>query len=211
MLKFEETNRTLEIEVKAHRATIDQMTNQLQSFDRNHYGHRYQIDVIKAERDAALNDKENLKHELETVKSRLDSIQKAWQNARGELDQRETRFSSTELHFKQIENDLTYTKSCFEAFKQQISQLLSDGYVKVEAKEDEIKEKIRLLMQSSKDRGIVSQENFSFLSTNHFRSFRLLQIYKIKKNNLLNNFKINSINKKMSRKNVVIKKVIYMN
>lgn len=157
MLKMEETNRTLEIEVKSHRATIDQMTNQLQSFERNHCDHRRQIDSIRAERDIALNDKENLKHELETVKSRLESIQKAWQNARGELDQRETCFSSTELHFKQMENDLAYTKSCFDAFKQQIGQLLSDGYVKVEAKEEEIKEKIRLLMQSSKDRGLVSQ------------------------------------------------------
>ncbi|CAF4373864.1 unnamed protein product, partial [Adineta steineri] len=54
-----------------------------------------------------------------------------------------------------LENDVVYIKSCFDAFKQQIGQLLSDGYVKVEPKEDEIKEKVQLLMQSSKDRGVI--------------------------------------------------------
>ncbi|CAF3494707.1 unnamed protein product [Rotaria sordida] len=155
LIKIEEINRTLENESQANRSTLQQMSNQLHSFEQFNVNHRFQTDSIKAERDVALNDKETIKKELETVKSRLDSVQKAWQNARGELDQRETRFSSNELHLKQLENDALYSKSCFDAFKQQVSQLLSDGYVKVEPKEDEIKEKIRLLMQSSKDRGII--------------------------------------------------------
>ncbi|CAF1245039.1 unnamed protein product, partial [Adineta ricciae] len=155
MVKLEETNKLLEQDSQTNRATIQQMTNQLQSYDHNTIGHRLQIDAIKAERDAALHDKEMVKSELETVKSRLDSIQKAWQNTRGELDERQNRFSTNELHVKQLENDLAYSKSCFEAFKQQVGQLLSDGYVKVEPKEDEIKEKIHLLMQSSKDRGLI--------------------------------------------------------
>jgi len=162
MIKIEEKDRLLEDEVKANRSTIQQMSNQLHSYDYNNNNHRLQLDSIKAERDAALNDKETIKRELETVKSRLDSVQKAWQNTRGELDQRENRFSSSELHLKQLENDLLYAKSCFDAFKQQIGQLLSDGYVKVEPKEDEIKEKLHLLMQSSKDRGVVSL-NFYFI------------------------------------------------
>ena len=156
IVKLEELNRLLDNESQVNRSTIQQLSQQFRSFDQNNVGHRFQIDSMRAERDAALNEKETIKRELETVKSRLDSIQTAWQNARGELDQRETRFSSNELHIKQLENDLLYTKSCFDAFKQQIGQLLSDGYVKVEPKEDEIKEKIQLLMQSSKDRGIVS-------------------------------------------------------
>jgi len=137
------------------------MANQLHIHEQNAVSHRLQIDSIKAERDAALNDKETIRRELETVKSRLDSVQKAWQNTRGELDQRENKFSSHENHLKQLENDALYAKSCFDGFKQQVCQLLSDGYVKVEPKEDEIKEKIQLLMQSSKDRGVVSE---SFIS-----------------------------------------------
>jgi chromosome segregation ATPase len=136
------------------------MAHQLQIHEQNSINHRLAIDSIKAERDAALNDKESIKKELEAVKSRLDSVQKAWQNTRSELDQRENKFSSHESHLKQLENDALYAKSCFETFKQQVCQLLSDGYVKVEPKEEEIKEKIQLLMQSSKDRGVVS---FQFL------------------------------------------------
>jgi chromosome segregation ATPase len=155
MIKIEDINRSLEHESQSNRATIQQMSNQLHSYEHHNVNHRSQLDLMKAERDAALQDKETIKSELETVKSRLDSIQKAWQNARGELDQRENRFSSNELHLKQLENNAAYAKSCFDAFKQQVGQLLSDGYIKVEPKEDEIKEKIHLLMQSSKDRGIV--------------------------------------------------------
>jgi chromosome segregation ATPase len=132
------------------------MANQLHIHEQNAVSHRLEIDSIKAERDMAHHDKETIRKELETIKSRLDSVQKAWQHTRGELDQREHKFSSHESHLKQLENDALYAKSCFDAFKQQVCQLLSDGYVKVEPKEDEIKEKIHLLMQSSKDRGVVS-------------------------------------------------------
>jgi chromosome segregation ATPase len=156
MVHIEEKNRSLETESHANRSTIQQMSHQLNSNEQNNVNHRLKTDSIKAERDAALHDKESMKHELETVKSRLDSIQKAWQNTRGELDHRENKFSTNELHLKQLENDVVYSKTCFHAFKEQVGQLLSDGYVKVEPKEEEIKEKIQLLMQSSKDRGIVS-------------------------------------------------------
>ena len=157
MIQIEEVNRRLENESQANRSTIQQMSNQLSSYEHNNINHRLNIDSIKAERDIAVNDKEKIKQELEIVQSRLDSVQKAWENARGELDMRENRFSSNELHLKQLDNEVLYVKSCFDAFKQQVGQLLSDGYVKVEPKEEEIKEKIHLLMQSSKDRGIVSR------------------------------------------------------
>ncbi|CAF4033319.1 unnamed protein product [Adineta steineri] len=155
LVKIEDTNKLLEKEAQSNRATIQQMANQLQSHVHYNINHCLQNDTIKAERDAALHDKETVKTELETVKSRLDSIQKAWQNTRSELDQRENKYSSHELHMKQLENDAVYVKSCFNAFKQQIGQMLSDGYVKVEPKEEEIKQKIQLLMQSSRERGII--------------------------------------------------------
>ena len=157
---MEEINRSFENETQANRSTIQQMANQLHVYEQNSVSHRLQIDSIKAERDAAFNDKEKMRIELESTKSRIDSIQKAWQNTRNELDQRENKFSSNEAYLKQLEDDLLYAKTSFDAFKQQVGQLLSDGYVKVEPKEDEIKEKIQLLMQSSKDRGVVSLSSF---------------------------------------------------
>lgn len=163
MIQIEERNRVLESDFNAKNSTLQQITNQLYSYEHHNSNHRLQLDSMRAERDAALNDKENIKKELDTVKARLDSVQKAWQNAQGELNQRETRFTSHELHLQQLDNDLSYAKSCLDAFKQQVAQLLSDGYIKVEPKEDEIKEKIQLLMHSSKDRGVVSS-NFCFIS-----------------------------------------------
>lgn len=153
--KLEEINRAFDIEVQANRTTIQQMTNRLHVYEQNSVSQTLQIDSIKAERDSALNDKTALTTELETLKSRLESVQKAWQNTRTDLDQRETKYSTGESQIKQLENDLLYTKSMHDMFRSQVAQLLSDGFVKVEPKDDEIKEKIQLLMQSSKDRGVV--------------------------------------------------------
>jgi chromosome segregation ATPase len=156
------------------------MANQLHIHEQNAVTHRLQIDSIKAERDTALNDKEAARKELLTLQSRLDTVQKAWQNTRGELDQRENKYSSHEQHLKQLENDALFAKSSFDSFKQQVAQLLSDNYVKVEPKEDEIKDKIHLLMQSSKDRGVVS--HFPTIISPLSSSFRLSPTFKIKKN-----------------------------
>jgi chromosome segregation ATPase len=156
MVKLEEINRSVNNEAHANRSTIQQMAKQLHTYEQNSVNHLLQIDSLKAERDTAFHNAESIRSELGTVKSRLESVQKAWQNTRGELDHRENKFSSHETHLKQLENDALYAKTCFDAFKHQVGQLLSDGYVKVEPREDEIKEKIHLLMQSSKDRGVVS-------------------------------------------------------
>ncbi|CAF3907511.1 unnamed protein product [Adineta steineri] len=155
IVKLEDTGRSFDNETKANRATIQQMVNQLHVYEQNTVSHHLELDKMKAERDTALSEKEAVKVELETIKARLDSVQKAWQNTRGELDARETKYTSHESHVKQLENDLLYARTCFDTFKQQVGQLLSDNYVKVEPKEDEIKEKIHLLMQSSKDRGVI--------------------------------------------------------
>lgn len=156
LVKIEEINRSIELEAHANRSTIQHMANQLHVHEQNAVSHRLQLDNMRAERDTALNEKLAMKHELDTVLSRLDSVQKAWQTTRGELEQRENKYTTHEQHVKQLQDDALYAKTAFDAFKQQVGQLLSDGYVKVEPKEDQIKEKIQLLMQSSKDRGVVS-------------------------------------------------------
>lgn len=155
LAKLEEINRFMENETHANRSTIQHMANQLHIHEQNAVAHRLELDSMRVERDTALNAKEATLKEIETLKSRLDSVQKAWQNTRGELDQRETKYSTHESHVKKAENDLLYVKTQFESFKQQVGQLLSDGYVKVDPSENEIKDKIQLLMQSSKDRGVI--------------------------------------------------------
>ena len=54
-----------------------------------------------------------------------------------------------------LKSENSSEKSVFSLFLQEVSSLLSDNFVKVEASEYEIKEKICLLMTSSKDRAKV--------------------------------------------------------
>ncbi len=96
-----------------------------------------------------------LEKEIETLKERMTNIQTAWQATKVDLEKKEQVFTSNEAHVKQLEYDALYSKNCHSALKEQVATLLSDGFVKVEANEDQIKEKIKLLMTSSKDRGLV--------------------------------------------------------
>ena len=156
MTKLEEQNIAFDTEAKANRTTIQHMANQLHIYEHNNVSQLLQIDTAKGERDMALNEKAALQIEVDTLKGRLESVQKAWQNTRIDFEQRETKYTTGETQVKQLENDLLYAKSNHDMFLSHVAQLLSDGFVKVEPKEDEIKEKIQLLMNSSKDRGVVS-------------------------------------------------------
>ena len=97
-----------------------------------------------------------LEKEIEVLRERISNIQVAWQASKTELESKEAALNGQAASYKQLEYDALYAKSCLNAFKEQVATLLSDGYVKVEANEEQIKEKIKLLMTSSKDRGLVS-------------------------------------------------------
>ena len=103
-----------------------------------------------------LTTKSLLEKEIETLKDRLNNIQTAWQASRTELETKEGKYSSIEVNMKQIEYDALYAKNSFMNFKEEIAKLLCDGKVKVEAKESDIIEKIKNLMLSTKERGLVS-------------------------------------------------------
>lgn len=108
------------------------------------------------ERDSALTTKTVLEKEIETLKERINNIQTAWQATRTELETKEGVYGKQSANLKQLEYDALYAKNALSAFKDQCATLLSDSFVKVEANEDQIKEKIQLLMSSSKDRGLVN-------------------------------------------------------
>ena len=92
------------------------------------------------------------------LKERISNIQTAWHTTKTELEAKDTKFNGQIQNIKQMEHDMFYHKNCLESLREQIAALLSDGFVKVEPNEDQIKEKIKLLMTSSKDRGLVSVE-----------------------------------------------------
>lgn len=110
---------------------------------------------MSQERDAALTSKSTLEKEIEVLKERVTSIQTAWTSTKAEMEKRESVLNEHNANLKKLEYEALYEKNSFGAFKEQVANLLSDGVVKVEANEEQIKEKIQLLMKSSKDRGLV--------------------------------------------------------
>lgn len=100
--------------------------------------------------------KSTLEKEIETLKERVTTIQTAWTSTKTELDKQTAIVNGNNANVKKLEYDSLYAKNCLTAFKEQVAALLSDGFVKVDPNEEQIKEKIQLLMTSSKDRGLVS-------------------------------------------------------
>jgi chromosome segregation ATPase len=145
-----------ENENKASRDTIQRLVAEVSKFEKEMTAVRISVDQLKAERDSALTTKSVYETEILTLKERIGNIQTAWQASRNELDQRQALMNSQSANYKQLEYDALYAKNCLSAFKEQVATLLSDGFVKVEPNEEEIKEKVKLLMVSSKDRGLVS-------------------------------------------------------
>ncbi|CAF0745813.1 unnamed protein product [Brachionus calyciflorus] len=146
---------TVDTENKANRETIQRLVNELNKFEKDSMNNKIAADNLKAERDSALTTKTVLEKEIETLKERITNIQAAWQATKTELETKETVFSAQASNVKQMEYDNLYAKNCLTAFKEQVATLLSDSFVKVDANEDQIKEKIQLLMSSSKDRGLM--------------------------------------------------------
>jgi DNA gyrase/topoisomerase IV subunit A len=114
------------------------------------------------ERDVALNTQKLLEKEIDTLKERITNIQTAWQSSKAELETKETTFATHTTTMKQLEHQALYEKNCLIAFKEQIAALLSDGFVKVEPVEEQIRDKVKLLMTSSKDRGLVCLKKYIF-------------------------------------------------
>lgn len=144
-----------ESENKANRETIQRLVNELNKIEKDITNEKLSRDAIKAERDAALNTKTVLEAEIKTLNERMSNINTAWQATKSDLDKKDAALNGQSANLKQLEYDALFSKSCLASFKEQVATLLSDGFVKVEANEDQIKEKVKLLMDSSKDRGLV--------------------------------------------------------
>lgn len=155
LMTTQETLTQVESENKANRETIQRLVNELNKFEKDSVQNKLTFESIKAERDAALTTKSTLEKEIETLKERVTTIQTAWTSTKTELDKQTAIVNGNNANVKKLEYDSLYAKNCLTAFKEQVAALLSDGFVKVDPNEEQIKEKIQLLMTSSKDRGLM--------------------------------------------------------
>lgn len=92
---------------------------------------------------------------MESLKEKFISTQQVWLSTTKELDCKEEKYSSVEMKLNSLVEESNSFKLSFETFKQEIALMLSDDYLKVESSEIELKDKIKLLMLSSKHRGLV--------------------------------------------------------
>lgn len=94
--------------------------------------------------------------EISLVREKFETAQTNWLQAKYEMDMKEKKYISCETKILELERDTTNYKQKYDAFLEQVAILLTDDFVKVGADESVIKEKLALLMTSSKDRGIVN-------------------------------------------------------
>jgi hypothetical protein len=93
--------------------------------------------------------------ETESLKERYSETNKLWLNSIQLNTNNDEKNQKYQSHLCQLKQDVQNYKGLFEQFKLMIASLLSDDFVKVEANEEDIKQKLNLLMVSSKDRGLL--------------------------------------------------------
>lgn len=91
-----------------------------------------------------------------TLNERFSKCKDEWLSNTLELDSRYGQLSCRDRSIKQMELEMELYKSNVEKFKVEVSQLLSDSVVKVGSDETQIKESIKMLMNSSKERAQVN-------------------------------------------------------
>ncbi len=155
MLTNREKIDHLESENKANRETINRLVSEMNKIEKDQADSKLKSQNLRVELDNARDTKKALEKEIDTLKDRLSTMQTAWTATKNELENKHSTFTGQTANIKQLENEILYAKSCLNAFKEQVASLLSDGFVKVSPNEDEIKEKVKMLMTSSKDRGLL--------------------------------------------------------
>lgn len=92
---------------------------------------------------------------MDELKEKTNNTQQVWLSVSKKLDLEEQKCAENEYKLKDLEKLLSEQQVEFKAFIEEVASLLSDDYFQVESNKHEIKEKIKLLMLSSKHRGLV--------------------------------------------------------
>ena len=100
-----------------------------------------------------MSSKKLLESDVENLKNKLAKAQDVWLDTQKELDAKNERYAKYDAEIKDIEEATAQGVKKLKSFKETLAVILSDDYVTCCPLEEEIKEKIKLLMISSKHRG----------------------------------------------------------
>lgn len=125
------------------------------------------------ERDASISAKQIIEQDIEMLKSKNSDIQRVWLETQKELDIKSGLYAKFEADSAKIDASFDASIKQFKEFREVVAQLLSDDYFKCTNDPEDIKEKINLLMVSSKHRGHVIMKNIDQI-------FNLIYFFKLK-------------------------------
>jgi len=115
------------------------------------------INLNQKELESACTAKKIVDKEFELIQEKYLSSHAELITVKNQIEMHTTKHSQSETNIKRFEKQFEEAKLKYDQFKTDIAILLSDNFVQVNALEEDIKEKLKLLMLSSKDRGIVSE------------------------------------------------------
>ncbi|CAK8692866.1 unnamed protein product [Clavelina lepadiformis] len=140
------------LETKASRETIMRLVSEVGKEQKNISEASNTLERFRKERDDALLDKDSMSRELDILKERILANDKTWASSREELTQTATKASMLSEDLKRLEYERSLATNEFRTFRESMAKILSDPYVEVEAREDAIKDRIRELAASERER-----------------------------------------------------------
>ena len=137
-------------------ASHDQLVISLNNAEKEITRMKSVMETLTLERDTALQGQLMTKTELKSLNERFAKSQEVWLATSRDLDAKEAQLNARDQQIRELNYEIDLLKKNCSRFREEIALLLSDDYVKVEPDDDEIKEKLRLLMFASKERANVS-------------------------------------------------------
>ncbi|XP_066279979.1 coiled-coil domain-containing protein 170-like isoform X2 [Branchiostoma lanceolatum] len=146
-----------ELETKASRETIMRLVSEVGREQRNLSQINTSTEQLRMDREEAIRSKEALVRENQLLRERIESSEKAWKSTRDELEHREGRVQTMDEKLRTSQYTAKAAQTQLDTFKQAIASLLSDGHHIVHEREDDIKDRIRAIMGSSRDKQAESE------------------------------------------------------
>ena len=98
--------------------------------------------------------------EISSLKERLESTQRAWQAARKDLEDKELHFSTIEREVRESSVAVRTVELQMKGFKEQLASILSvEGCKPVDPFEEAIRDRVKAIVMTLKDRNAVSIES----------------------------------------------------
>jgi chromosome segregation ATPase len=145
-----------EAECNVHKSSVEELRGQIVDLQRRLEEARQAAADAAQERDMSVAARVAVEEDAVALRGKLAEVREVWLRTQQELEQRDSACKRVETELAQIEVSVEDEVNSFKMFKRDLAELLTDDYFSCETSVEGIKEKVNLLMVSSKHRGLVS-------------------------------------------------------